>query len=72
MGEEHDNPYQVLCLSMIEYLVTLGLLKAVIDSYPPHVAEGLNERIANMIEILDTERGLIEGFGEAFDEESAD
>jgi hypothetical protein len=68
--EEVDSNelWRDLVTKAAEVMVHFGLFNAVIDQYPPHVKEGLIERMVQLHEVLEKEVEIIQGFGEYFDE----
>ena len=52
----------------MELLVSVGLMNSVMQQYPPHVQEGLNERMTATLRRTQQEIEIIHSFGEAFDE----
>jgi hypothetical protein len=65
---ESSDLFQELCITAMQYLVTVGLINSVAPQMPQHVQENLLERMALMRDRLDEERIAVEGFGEAFDQ----
>lgn len=41
---------------------------SVVHEYPPHVREGLEERMRQLLLVMEKEIGNIQDFGEAYDE----
>lgn len=65
---DSNDLFRELCGSTMELLVTFGLINSIIRQYPPHVREGLVERMSNLKHNVEMETEIIQGFGEAFDE----
>jgi hypothetical protein len=79
MGEDEDQIedevdsnelWRELVYKASEMVVHFGLFNAVTDTFPPHVKEGLIERMQAMLILMEKEVEIIQGFGEYFDEPS--
>lgn len=58
--------------SLFTLCLNLGLVASVIDQYPEHVQEGFTERLTLVKEWAEAQIEEVQGFGEAYDEETQD